>query len=60
VHPLDRLADGPARFEVEVPSAGTYALFFDFQVDGVVRTARFVVEVAPSSTDAAPRPAEGH
>ena len=32
------------RYLVGVPSAGTYALFFDFQVDGVVRTARFVLE----------------
>ncbi len=45
VHPLDEEPSGPVRFAVEVPSAGTYALFFDFQVDGVVRTARFVVVV---------------
>ena len=38
VHPTDD------RYLVEVPSAGTYALFFDFQVDGVVRTATFVLE----------------
>ncbi|MDP1819083.1 MAG: hypothetical protein Q8K58_04215 [Acidimicrobiales bacterium] len=45
VHPLDDEPSGPVRFAVEVPSIGTYALFFDFQVDGVVRTARFVLEV---------------
>jgi hypothetical protein len=44
VHPLDDEPSGPVRFGVEYPSAGTYALFFDFQVDGVVRTARFAVE----------------
>ena len=45
VHPLDDEPAGPVRFAVEVPSAGTYALFFDFQVDGVVHTARFVLDV---------------
>lgn len=44
VHPLDDEPAGPVRFAVEVPSPGTYALFFDFLVDGTVRTARFVVE----------------
>lgn len=43
VHPLDDGPSGPVRFAVEVPSDGTYALFFDFLVDGDVRTARFVV-----------------
>jgi hypothetical protein len=49
VHPLDEEPAGPVRFAVEVPSAGRYALFFDFQVDGVVRTARFVLDVATST-----------
>lgn len=44
VHPLDEVPAGPVAFAVEYPSAGTYALFFDFQVDGEVHTARFVVE----------------
>lgn len=43
VHPLDDDPSGPVRFAVEVPSDGTYALFFDFLLDGEVRTARFVV-----------------
>lgn len=46
VHPLDDVAgadDPGVRFAVEVPSRGTYALFFDFVVDGELRTARFVV-----------------
>lgn len=44
VHPLDDETDGAVRFAVEVPSAGLYALFFDFQVAGQVRTARFVID----------------
>ena len=56
VHPLDEEPAGPVRFAVEVPSAGTYALFFDFQVDGQVRTARFVIDegdaAAPAHSDA--------
>ena len=44
VHPLEEGSDGPVRFAVEVPSEGTYALFFDFLHDGEVRTARFVVD----------------
>jgi hypothetical protein len=44
VHPLDEAPSGPVAFAVEYPSAGTYALFFDFQVDGEVHTARFVVD----------------
>jgi hypothetical protein len=50
VHPLDEEPNGPVGFAVEVPSDGTYALFFDFQVDGEVHTARFVVEV-PSAAE---------
>jgi hypothetical protein len=46
VHPLDDDPDGPIRFAVEVPSDGTYALFFDFLLDGDVRTAAFVVDTA--------------
>jgi hypothetical protein len=44
VHPLDEEPSGPVRFALEYPSPGRYALFFDFQVDGTVRTARFVVD----------------
>ncbi len=47
VHPRTDAAPGSAvRFDAEVPSAGTYRLFFDFQVDGVVRTADFTVVAA--------------
>lgn len=45
VHPLSDEGSGPVRFAVEVPTAGTYALFFDFSHDGEVRTARFVIDV---------------
>ena len=48
VHPLDDEPNGPVPFAVEVPSPGTYALFFDFLVDGTVRTARFVVHAGTS------------
>ncbi len=50
VHPLDEVPAGPVAFAVEYPSAGRYALFFDFQVDGQVHTARFVVD--SDATDA--------
>lgn len=53
VHPLDERGDGTVRFAVEVPSAGTYALFFDFLLDGEVRTARFVVDAEPSGDEPA-------
>jgi hypothetical protein len=47
VHPRTDGAPGSAvRFDAEVPSTGTYRLFFDFQVDGVVRTADFTVATA--------------
>ena len=41
VHPEDGAG---LRFGVEVPSAGTYRLFLDFQHDGVVRTAAFTAQ----------------
>ncbi|HSP03577.1 MAG TPA: heavy-metal-associated domain-containing protein [Acidimicrobiales bacterium] len=56
VHPLADDTTGPVRFAVEVPSAGTYALFFDFAHAGEVHTARFVLDArsvepgAPSDT----------
>jgi hypothetical protein len=53
VHPLDDEPSGPVRFAVDVPSAGTYALFFDFQVDGQVRTARFVLDATAPPADPA-------
>ena len=52
VHPLDDEPAGPVRFAVEVPSAGLYALFFDFQVDGQVRTAQFVIDADSAAAHA--------
>jgi hypothetical protein len=52
VHPLGTEPAGPVRFAVEVPSAGTYALFFDFKVDGEVHTAHFVVDTSESDSHA--------
>jgi len=42
VHPQETTTAGPAiTFDVEVPTAGAYRLFLNFQHDGVVRTAGF-------------------
>ncbi|HEV2779728.1 MAG TPA: hypothetical protein VGX25_10035 [Actinophytocola sp.] len=52
VHPLGTPGDGttPAgpqvRFAVEVPTAGQYRLFLDFQHGGTVRTAEFTLDAA--------------
>jgi hypothetical protein len=47
VHPLETDVAGPAiTFDVEVPTAGEYRLFLDFQHGGVVRTASFTAEAA--------------
>jgi hypothetical protein len=61
VHPEGMPGDGitPAgpqvEFVAEVPSAGVYRLFLDFQHDGVVRTAEFTVPTGPATdTPAAP------
>ncbi len=49
VHPGSAATSGPVvGFDAEVPSAGTYRMFFDFQVGGVVRTADFTVTTAGS------------
>ena len=51
VHPADDPAGGSdVAFAAEVPSAGTYRLFLDFQVDGVVRTAEFTVPATRSTS----------
>jgi hypothetical protein len=58
VHPEGAPGDGrtPAgpqiEFVAEVPSAGGYRLFLDFQHDGVVRTAEFTVPTGPAVADA--------
>jgi hypothetical protein len=60
VHPEGTPGDGttpagPAiEFVAEVPSAGVYRLFLDFQHEGVVRTAEFTVPAAGTATPVAP------
>ncbi len=49
VHPMHEAHAGPpatsdVMFAATAPSAGRYLAYFDFQVDGVVRTAAFVVD----------------
>jgi hypothetical protein len=46
VHPVEHDGDEPGvvRFDAELPSAGRYALFFDFQHDGGVHTASFTFD----------------
>jgi hypothetical protein len=45
IHPEPGLADGAARFWVAAPSAGTFRMYLDYQVDGRVHTAEFTVTV---------------
>ena len=45
IHPEPGLVDGAAKFWVAAPSTGTYRMFLNFQVDGVVHTAGFTVVV---------------
>jgi len=46
IHPEPGLADGAAKFWVAAPSAGTFRMFLDYQVDGAVHTAQFTVAVS--------------
>jgi hypothetical protein len=48
VHPEDGPAGPTIAFGAEAPSPGRYHLFLDFQHDGVVRTASFVVDAGPT------------
>ncbi|MCJ0894223.1 hypothetical protein [Rhodococcus sp. ARC_M5] len=45
VHPEDGPPGPTVDFAVDAPTAGTYALYLDFQHRGVVHTAEFVIEV---------------
>ena len=53
-------------FAAEVPTVGRYLLYLDFQVDGVVRTAQFVVDAGQGRNEqggnagAAPSHGSGH
>ncbi|GAB2859738.1 hypothetical protein [Lentzea nigeriaca] len=60
VHPED---SAEVKFAVEVPTAGRYRLFLDFQHEGKVRTAEFTLSTVGSPTPAAPQTheeGEGH
>jgi hypothetical protein len=46
VHPEPQLVDGKVKFWLTAPSAGTYRMFFDFQVGGKVHTAAWTVKVS--------------
>ncbi|WP_413320313.1 heavy-metal-associated domain-containing protein [Agrococcus sp. 1P02AA] len=53
-------SSGPTvEFATEAPTAGRYLLYFDFQVDGEVHTASFVVTASGSATGDAPQQAPG-
>ncbi|NUT32737.1 MAG: hypothetical protein HOV79_06640 [Hamadaea sp.] len=73
VHPDGEPGDGRTQagpqivFYAEVPSAGAYRLFLDFQHEGVVRTAEFTLTTAGVAAPAAspatvpsPTPSHGH
>ncbi len=47
-------------FMTEAPTAGRYLLYFDFQVDGNVHTARFVLDAAPGTTEQEPSQHDQH
>jgi len=46
-------------FTAEAPTAGRYLLFLDFQVDGEVHSARFVLDAAPPVPGASPQGGSG-
>lgn len=50
VHPTE--GAGPVTFAVALPAPGRYRLFFDFSVDGQVRTAAFTVDIDADLTTA--------
>jgi hypothetical protein len=43
VHPEPTLADGAIKFWLAAPGTGTFRMFLNFQVDGLVHTASFTV-----------------
>lgn len=45
VHPETQLVDGKVKFWLALPSAGSYRMFFDFQVAGTVHTAAWTVRL---------------
>lgn len=60
VEPAAGEVSGPrVEFETTAPSPGRYYLYFDFQVDGQVRTAQFVLDAA-GADDITSTAADGH
>lgn len=53
VHPDDQ-GTGPVGFSIAGATEGRYRLFFDFSVDGVVRTAAFTVDIEGIDAGSAP------
>jgi hypothetical protein len=66
VHPDGEPGDGKTKpgptvtFFAEVPSAGVYRLFLDFQHDGTVRTAEFTLATDGHTPPAPPAESGGH
>lgn len=59
--PRSGQTSGPeVSFEVTAPTPGRYLLYLDFQVDGEVHTAEFVLDAEHSEGDASSAPAEDH
>lgn len=49
-HPIRTEEASQVHFTVPFPDTGVYTLFFEFQVDGVVRMVSYVVEVAANTS----------
>jgi hypothetical protein len=61
VHPEESAQAGPAiTFHTEVPSAGAYRLYLDFQHGGKVRTAEFTAVAGNVTLPTAPAATPGH
>jgi len=63
VHPNEDDSTPVVTFTAEFPTAGMYRLFFDFSVNGTVRTASFTVDIPDTGHDdagAMDSPEEGH
>ena len=45
IHPEPALADGAIKFWLAAPGPGAYRMFLDYQVDGVVHTADFPLDI---------------
>lgn len=52
VHPNEDESTPSVTFTAEFPTAGMYRLFFDFSVNGTVRTASFTVDIPDTGHDA--------